>query len=371
MHALVDPPPKPDGAALPEDFWRALASAPHAHDLFRTLRWIDARGGARAPLGRESQPAYEPVRVRQEPSMAFAPATLAWARAPEAGRPGEVSVYSFGLFGPNGPLPLHLTEHARERVHHHGDTTLSAFADMFHHRMALLFYRAWADAQSTVGMDRQDAPFARYVASLLNLGETALRDRDEVPDSARYFMSGHLVRQTRNPEGLKHILQSFFGVPVRIQEFVPQWIRLDPSQQLTLGGGQGLGAGTVLGKAVRDAQHRFGIEVGPMPLARYRAFLPGGKPARQLLQWVREYVGIEFSWTLRPLLQASDAQGVSLGQDRPLGLASWLGKRPPERGPAGDVLLDVEARAARQNARAGRAAAARAQAGRAVAQDFH
>ena len=54
----------------------------------------------------------------------------------------EVSILSFGLFGPNGPLPVHMTEYARERIYHHQDTSLSAFADLFHHRLALLFYRA-------------------------------------------------------------------------------------------------------------------------------------------------------------------------------------------------------------------------------------
>ncbi|KDC45962.1 hypothetical protein L509_0825, partial [Bordetella bronchiseptica M85/00/2] len=35
---------------LPPAFWQALAAAPHGHDLFHVLRWIDARAGARAPL---------------------------------------------------------------------------------------------------------------------------------------------------------------------------------------------------------------------------------------------------------------------------------------------------------------------------------
>ncbi|MEI2415187.1 type VI secretion system baseplate subunit TssG [Orrella sp. JC864] len=337
---------------LPETFWQALEQAPHAHDLFHVLRWIDARAGARLPLGRDSQPRHEPVRLRQAPTLAFAPANLAAARAPQAGRPAEISQYGFGLFGPNGPLPLHLTEQARERLQHHGDGTLAAFADLFHHRMGLLFYRAWADAQSTVGLDRGEERFSRYVASLLHLGQPSLRRRDEIPDHARYRMAGHLLRQTRNPEGLKHILQDFFGVPVRIREFVPQWIRLPQDQQLALGGALGLGRDTVLGRAMRDAQHRFRIELGPMPLARYRQFLPGQKPARQLLQWVRQYVGLEYAWDVRPLLDPRDAQGLSLGQPRPLGLASWLGRRDPARGPAADLTLDYEARLAAR-ARAG------------------
>lgn len=348
-----DAAPGPGLSGLPPGFWRALEQAPYAYDLFNVLRWIDARAGARAPLGRDTVPRNEPVRMRQEPSMAFAPSTLASVRPARAGRPPELSIYSFGLFGPNGPLPLHLTEYARERMQHHGDPTLSAFADVFHHRLILLFYRAWADAQSTVSLDRREERFTRYVASLLHMGMPSLMRRDSVMDHAKFYMAGHLTRQTRNPEGLKHILQTFFSVPVRIAEFVPQWIRLEPSQRLSLSGSQGLGRETILGSAVRDAQHKFRIELGPLGGADYASFLPGGRRSQQLLHWVRDYIGVELAWDVRPVLRREEVRGMKLGAPQPLGLASWLGRRRPAQGDARDVLLDYEARdrAARRAAR--------------------
>lgn len=276
--------------------------------------------------------------------MAFAPSTVARAQAARSGRPAQLSIYGFGLFGPNGPLPLHLTEHAHERKAHYGDRTLAAFADVFHHRLILLFYRAWADAQSTVSLDHKEERFTRYVASLLHMGEPSMRRRDAVLDHSKYFMAGHLLRQTRNPEGLKHILQLFFGLPVRICEFVPQWIRLEPAQRLGLSGAAGLGRDTVLGVALRDAQHKFRIEIGPLTLEDYTSFLPGGARAQQLMHWVRHYVGVELAWDLRPVLRAQDASGLTLGALRPLGLSAWLGKRRPAQGEAGDLLLDYERR---------------------------
>ncbi|CAM3917129.1 type VI secretion system baseplate subunit TssG [Bordetella muralis] len=339
-------PPSAAGVlpGMPAEFWRALSQDPYSHDLFHTLRWIDARAGARLPLGRDTVARNEPVRLRQEPSMAFAPSTLASVSLGRGSRPPELSIYSFGLFGPNGPLPLHLTEYARERMYHYGDRTLSGFADVFHHRLILLFYRAWADAQSTVSLDRKEARFTRYVASLLHMGMPSLARRDAVMDHAKFFMAGHLLRQTRNPEGLKQILQTFFSVPVRIAEFVPQWIRLDPSQRLGLGGAMGLGQDTILGAAVRDAQHKFRIELGPLTRADYTSFLPGGRRAKQLLHWVRDYIGVELAWDVRPVLKRQDVRGVKLGEPQPLGLSSWLGKRRAEQGDARDLLLDYEGR---------------------------
>ncbi|WP_094851427.1 type VI secretion system baseplate subunit TssG [Bordetella genomosp. 10] len=333
-------------APLPPAFWRDLARDPYSHDLYHVLRWIDARGGARLPLGRETVPRHEPVRMRQEPSMAFAPSTLAAARPARADRPPELSIYSFGLFGPNGPLPLHMTEHVRERIHHYGDATLAAFADLFHHRLILLFYRAWADAQSTVSLDRRDDRFSRYVACLLHMGQPSMRGRDKVVDHAKYHMASHLLRQTRNPEGLQQILRHYFGVPVRIREFVPQWIRLAPDQRLGLRGSQGLGRDTILGAAVRDAQHKFRIEIGPLAREQYDSFLPGARSAEKLVQWVRHYTGIEFAWDVRLVLAREHVSGARLG-DAPIGLRSWLGHRPAALGDAGDLVIDYETRRAR------------------------
>jgi type VI secretion system protein ImpH len=331
---------------LPADFWQRLQQAPHEHDLYHLLRWIDARAGARQLLGRAPRPQDEPVRMRQEPSMAFAPATLAGAAPGRSGRPPEVSIYSFGLFGPNGPLPLHLTEFVRERQLHHGDHTLSAFANIFHHRLILLFYRAWADAQATVSLDGADSRFGTYLASLLNLGLPSMRRRDSLADHAKYFMAPHLARQTRNPEGLKHILQSYFGVPVKIQEFVAHWIRRTPDQCLSLRGRAGLGQDTLLGIAVHDAQHKFRIEIGPLTWDGYTAFLPGRRRARQLMDWVRQYVGFEFAWDVQLVLARPEVPGVRLNEGAPLGLASWLGRRDPALNDARDLVMDLESRAA-------------------------
>jgi type VI secretion system protein ImpH len=56
-----------------------------------------------------------PVRLTQEPSMAFAPATLAaFDPGGDESHPPHFE-YFLGLFGPQGPLPLHLTEYARDR----------------------------------------------------------------------------------------------------------------------------------------------------------------------------------------------------------------------------------------------------------------
>ncbi|MGD8108786.1 type VI secretion system baseplate subunit TssG [Pantoea sp. FN0302] len=330
---------------LPEGFWNGLMQAPWRYDLFQMLRRIDAQGGEKYPLGRAPLPRHEPLRIGQTPSLAFAPSTLAAVSARKDSELHEVSILSFGLFGPNGPLPIHMTEHARERLYHHQDPSLTAFADLFHHRLTLLFYRAWADAQPTVSLDRADGQrFDSYLASLIGMGQPAQRKKGSLSEHARLMLAGHLSRHTRDAEGLEKILRHYFGVPVRIEQNLPQWLALDKRERARLGAGRQmsrLGESAFLGVAVRDVQHKLRIEIGPLSLARYQQFLPGERHAEELRDWVRQYLGIEYVWEVRLLLASDEVPGMVLGSEGRLGYSAWLGKQPIPQ-PRGDLTFSPE-----------------------------
>ncbi|WP_175685706.1 type VI secretion system baseplate subunit TssG [Burkholderia anthina] len=331
-------------------WWARLRAAPHGYDLFQALRWLDALSPGRVPLGRATRLRDEPVRLGQQPSLAFAASMLAGVHD-DGAAPPRIAIHGFGLFGPNGPLPTHLTEYAHERAAQHDDPTFAAFADLFHHRLILLFYRAWADAQPTVSLDRPErARFDGYIASLIGRAahgdhSTASTAAGTLAPHARYFHAGHLVRHTRNPEGLVQILRRHFGVDARIVEHVPQWVAIERSQRCTIRATRPtLRVGAVaLGVAVRDAQSRFRIVLGPLSLDAYRRFLPGGTHARQLAQWVREYVGIEFDWDVQLELAADAVPAIALGARQGIGRTAWLGQRL-EPGPARDLVVRYDVR---------------------------
>ena len=58
-------------------FWRKLKRRPYDFDLFFALRMLQARHPDLPRLGTASRPQFEPIRLGQDPSLAFAPATIA------------------------------------------------------------------------------------------------------------------------------------------------------------------------------------------------------------------------------------------------------------------------------------------------------
>jgi type VI secretion system protein ImpH len=303
---------------------------PWRFDWFGTMRWLEARNPSFPRFGTAERPAHEVVRVSQKPSLNFAPSTLnGFARTPQGTT--RIEQAAFGLYGPNGPMPLHFTEFARERSEYDNDHALQGFLDIFHHRFALLFYRAWASVQAAPSLDRREKDhFSRYAGSLIGYGEPFFDKCDSIPDHARRYVAGHLVRLTRNPEGLVAILRNFFGCSFRIQEWMPRWLKLREEDCTRLGNEVAtnrLGCGAICGMSALDRQYGFRIHIGPLPFDRYLTFLPGQKHFRQLRDWVRNYVGIELSWDVRLILRHDEIPSLRLGAATGmLGWTTWLGR---------------------------------------------
>ncbi len=339
-----------------------LAGDASQFDFYYALRHIEANMESDFPLGRSPRLQHEPFRVTQQPSLAFAPTTLyQYREGVTADGLGRLSVYHFGLFGPHGAMPLHLTEYMQERSLHYKDETTARFCDIFQHRMILLFYRAWADCQAATSLDRADRDhFSRYSASLIGLGQKSLQNRDSVPDHLKLHHAGHLVRATRNPEGLARPLAALLRVPVIVQEYCIQWLRLAEPDQTRLAsvasagdGGQHrielgtvssrLGQGAIAGAKVPDAQHKFRLRIGAMSLVEFERYLPGGIRFTQVRDWVRNYVGVELAWDAQILLKREEVPAARLGSYGQLGWTSWLGMPAARRNrDADDVILDAE-----------------------------
>lgn len=341
------PAPKPPSSTAIADFWRQVHEKPWDHDFFHALRRLENLHADRPRLGTARRPQDEALRLGQSPELSFAPAALHAASGPTAHSAGRIDVRFFGLFGPNGPLPLHLTEYARERLLHAGDAGFTRFADLFHHRLLLLFYRAWAQAQPTVSLDRQDDDrISDFVGSLVGIGSPALRDRDSADDHARLHFAGILSSPVRSAEGLARMLSGVLSRPVQVEQFVGTWMPLPESERTRIGrnalgerqhSGNCVGGGAVLGGAVWDRQHGFRIHVGPLDARAFAALLPDGDNLPRIIPLIQHYVGEELHWDLRLVLDRDQVPPARPGIAGRLGWTSWLGQR--ERAEDAHIVL--------------------------------
>ena len=332
-----------------------LQASPQTFHLFQALRIIEAQHADKPRLGQSRRSAQDPVRLGQEAELAFPTSTIA-EFAPDKQGQMRLTNRSFGLFGPQGPLPLHLTEYARNRRRNERDTTIIAFADMFTHRLLGLFYRTWAAGQPAPSFDRPEQDtFERRVAALSGYNAKALYGRDEMPDMVKRHFAGHLASGTKTAEGLVSILSAFFSAPVHLQQFVGMWLDLEPDDRWELGKpaglGQaaGLGRSTSIGARVWSRTSKFRILVGPLSLPDYKRLLPGQGSLERLESIVRNFVGDALDWDVNLILRAADVPRVALGgANSVLGHTTWVGLRRDSGHDADDLYLSPPHVLARQ-----------------------
>jgi type VI secretion system protein ImpH len=281
-------------------------------------------------VGGYGDPSAEAVRFRAHPSLSF-PASEIQSLEYRGQLPPAMTVNFMGLIGPLGVLPLHYTELIRERTRAR-DTALRDFLDIFNHRLISLFYLAWEKYRPAVtlelgGEDR----FRERMYCFLGLGTPALRERREIPDESLLFNGGLLMMHTRPALALEEVLRGYFGVPVEIEQFVGAWRHVDGDAVCSLGEGlysDRLGMGTIVGDEIWDAQSGVRIKLGPLSLAQYEGFMPGGGALRQLRDIVAYFAGLEFTVELQLILQRKDVPSCELAGVEPegprLGWTTWM-----------------------------------------------
>src|SRR3954469_7263359 len=178
--------PRRDDAGAAADLLSELVARPWDFDFFQAVRRLEGAFPARPPVGSSTRLADDTVRFGQSPSLRFEPATVAACAPSGEGQTPRLVVQFMGLCGPQGPMPLHVTEYLRDRERNHADPAPSRFFDLFNHRMVAGFYRGWALNQQTVSFERSfrrppgrartGDHYAVYVASLFGTGMESLRE---------------------------------------------------------------------------------------------------------------------------------------------------------------------------------------------------
>jgi type VI secretion system protein ImpH len=325
---------------LKYDLWEHF----YRYDLFQAMRLLECAYPNKIRFGEGKHPEREPpIRFGQAIALTFETTTITSFEQPD----GKVYAKpllkqrAFGLFGTNGPMPIHLTDYVYQRSRK-GDKTWEAFANLFHHRMLSLFYRAWANNEPTVSFDRpKEDRFSDYVGSLSGLGGDVFKNRDAMPDLTKYHYTAALAG-VKSAENLRAMLSDYFGLTVIIEQFVGEWLTIDRTDltrlQWRVGNNQ-LGRSAVLGRQVWGCQHKFRVYFAALTWEQYQSVLPTGKRLEQLTAIIRNFSGDALSWDVHLVLKKEEVPQTRLGQHSQLGWSAWLGKRQSQTD-AQDLILN-------------------------------
>lgn len=301
-----------------------LVEHPEQNDFLLAMRRLEGAFADRPRIGHSATRREEFVKLGQNPSLAFPPSTIDAAR--RLGKDSvEVFVQFLGLCGPQGALPLALTQEAYQYLRANDDA-LARFLDLFNNRFLQLFFRAWADVRPVAQHDRPgDDRFERYVGAHVGLGSDVFRGLDSVPDIAKTGYAGLMAPAAKSASRLRDLVAGLFGVKAEVEEFVGLRLVLDPSELSHLGKANAtLGGEAMLGSALYSVQDKFRLRLYVSTLAQYKRFLPTGDRARPLADVVHFYVGMALEYDVELALPAGEVAPMQLGRSGQLGWTSWL-----------------------------------------------
>lgn len=326
----------------PEDSLKELRENIRQYGFFAALRLVDCCAEGSPQSGWSRSPSSELLRLRQQPAMEFPASSLRSAEfSPSTGKL-NLDCNFFGLFGPQGALPLELTEFAMDRERDFRDETFVEFVNVFQHRMYSFFYRAYAAAEPTIQYDSpgQDR-FQFYVGALAGVNSDSIRDRDAMPDLVKLHFAGHLGQQNHHADGLQAIVSGFFKLPVKIKQFIGSWLEIPVENRLQLGVSNQtglLGVTTTIGEKVWECQQTIRLVIGPVDLDEYLKFLPGEEHLSRLIAIMKNYVGLVLDWEVQVLVKPESVPAAQLGGNCRLGWSSWL-REEARQTEAGDFVI--------------------------------
>jgi type VI secretion system protein ImpH len=289
-------------------------------------------------LGSTDSPSNEPVRFRSRARLGFPNREIDAVEHnyDDRSKPPAIRTTFLGLYGVDAHMPSYfIDEIAQNRD---GAEPLSAFLDLFHHRLATQFYRAWRKYRFPAGFKKGGTDnVSRCLISLVGLGIGQADIEQTIGTRKLLSMLGLASQRTRTAEGLAGVLQH--AVPdatITVTEFHPVWIQLNEFEPTALG------ENCVLGRGFYDRGNCARVVITPTTPESVLGLTPGREVHAEIMALLRFYLGYESNAHLEmhvapelmPRAVLSSAQ-VSLGYTTQLAQA----ERPYATGPITRVQL--------------------------------
>lgn len=327
---------------------RLLDDEPFRVQFFQAVRLLQRIEKPRKPVGYFVTPQGETIRFVSRTSLEFPASEIHQTRRLETGQL-EMMVEFMGLNAAISVMPAPYTElliaRARDK-----DYALEEFFNLFNHRMISFMYRGWEKYRFFIEYERTgEDRLSEKLFDILGMGTDGLLRRGGISDRAYLNYVGLLGRHVRSASSLEQLLEDYFGVPAKVQQFAGAWRKLGREDQTWMTGAGGpnerLGVGTIAGDEVWDHHGRIRISLGPMSFEKYRSLLPGQSAYYELAAWLRFYSSGSYETEVHLILAREDVPFCELGSTGKappqLGFISWLRTQPLDRDP-GDAQYLVQ-----------------------------
>lgn len=282
----VAPPSKEEANAIEQDLLQNALS----YDFFYAVGMMERLHPAAVRVGGDGPYAFEAIRFRHDPSLAFKPGDISKVRYVEVPRAAEdrlevarhrfeVTTTFIGLTGTVSPLPLYLAEEIEQAQ----DSSVEReFLDLFHHRIISFVYRLGVkyDLAREYSVDAADA-WSRRILALAGFDLWAERKLRYIPIWRVLRLAPLLAHRTRSGRVIETAIEdaceeALEGACVRIEQFTGDWTPLDEDQRMALGReNHVLGQSALLGLRCYDRAGKARIVIGPLG-ENFRRFLADG-----------------------------------------------------------------------------------------------
>ncbi|HBR57059.1 MAG TPA: type VI secretion system baseplate subunit TssG [Blastocatellia bacterium] len=313
-----------------------LADEAFRFDFFQAVRLFERLYPEKKPVGADALPNEEPIRFRSNVTLDYPASQISELRE-AAGADGEdtrrdMLINFMGMIGPSGVLPTHYTELVLDRIRHR-DTAMWSFLDIFTHRSASMFYRAWAKYRFPIAYERGRDEFTSYLFDIAGIGTDRIRGKMSVEDESLLPYAGLIAQKPHSASAVENVIGDYFGVRARVAQFSGQWLDLNETDWSRLGKQKNaLGKSTIAGTRIWDQFSKFRLNLGPLTFAQFQAFLPSGTGYAPLRSIVKFMTGIEFDFDVRMRLKAKQVPGAILTtkavRKPQLGWTTWLKTKP-------------------------------------------
>ena len=240
-------------------------------------------------LGSTDSLAHEPVRFRSRARLGFPGKEIDAVEFDydDRSKPPAIRTTFLGLYGVDARMPSYFIDEVAQN--RDGAEPLSAFLDMFHHRIATQFYRAWRKYRFPAGFKRGGTDdVSRCLVSLVGLGIGHPAIEQTVGTRKLLSMLGLASQRTRTAEGLAGVLQH--AVPdatITVTEFHPVWIHLNEFEPTALG------ENCVLGRGFYDRGNCARVVIAPTTPESVLGLTPGREVHAEIMALLRFYLGYE------------------------------------------------------------------------------